>query len=202
MVSEVKNHHLELSYEKAKLLRLVEIVGLIHDFGKGTTWFQSYIRHERKGSNYTHHSQVSAIVAYFLVQQELQDDLLSYFAFQVVLCHHGNLRSFDMSNNEINFGLIGKQLENIKANNLEQFSELFRDHGLELNFIENISLDEFAETLEDFIDEYEMLASKNEIEIFFLNNYVFSLLIDSDKSDAARLENSYFQGNFKKEYIA
>ncbi|MDP8219899.1 MAG: DEAD/DEAH box helicase family protein, partial [Candidatus Stygibacter frigidus] len=31
--------------------------------------------------------------------------------------------------------------------------------------------------------------------MFFLTNYTFSLLIDNDKSDAARLDNSYFNGN-------
>ena len=195
MVEEVTRHSLDLSYSKPVILRLTEIVGLSHDLGKATVWFQEYIRKERKGSDYTHHSYISAIVTYYLILRELDDELLAYIAFQIVLRHHGNLSSFDISNTDINYRLLEKQFNNIREFGLAELSDLYFRHELDLRFINEICISDFKEVVEEFIDEYEELAARNEIEIFFLTNYVFSLLIDSDKSDAARLDNKYFSGN-------
>ncbi|MDP8219900.1 MAG: CRISPR-associated endonuclease Cas3'' [Candidatus Stygibacter frigidus] len=149
MVEEVSRHSLELSYAKPILIRLVEIIGITHDFGKATTWFQEYLRGERKGSNYTHHSLISAIVTYNIVLQELEDELLAYIAFQVVLRHHGNLSSFDISNDYINYRLLTEQFDNIKQYGLEGLSDLYSRHGLDTGYIRGIIVKEFSEIAED-----------------------------------------------------
>lgn len=199
MVDEVMKHCLKLSYSKAVIMRLAEIVGLTHDFGKASVWFQEYIQKGGKKSLYTNHSQISAIVTYNLVLSELNDELLAYIAFQVVLRHHGNLSSFDLSNTVMNYRLLEKQLDNIVKFGLAVLDGLYKAHKLDAGLIKEICVKDFEEVAEDFFDEYEESAKKREIELFFITNYIFSLLIDSDKSDAARLDNRYFSGNLEEE---
>jgi len=79
-----------------RLLRVGEIVGKTHVFGKYTTFFQRYIHGESIGRHpLQRHSLLSALMAGWLVFKELEDPLLSSIAFLSVLKHHGNLESLN-----------------------------------------------------------------------------------------------------------
>ncbi|MBW2664309.1 MAG: CRISPR-associated endonuclease Cas3'', partial [Deltaproteobacteria bacterium] len=81
------------------------ILGVCHDFGKATSFFQEYIREtdeKRKASfknkPHTKHGLISAIFTYFVLKQylfEKNEDLsyLSIFGFLMVKRHHGNLKN-------------------------------------------------------------------------------------------------------------
>jgi CRISPR-associated endonuclease/helicase Cas3 len=55
-----------------------------------------------------------------------------------------------------------------------------------------------VETSDLLIEECLVDDSEKRIELFFITNLLFSLLIDSDKKDAARLDTDYFTGNLKE----
>jgi len=83
------------------------LVGVAHDFGKATTYFQEYLKEknepeklEMKNKAEVYHSFVSALFAYYVVREYLlAKDLLSkkYYeylpilGFLIVKRHHGNL---------------------------------------------------------------------------------------------------------------
>ena len=68
---EIKNQNISPTLlSKDKLIELSLIIGLFHDFGKATTWFQEYIRKKRNSSIYTRHSLLSAIVAFYVALYE------------------------------------------------------------------------------------------------------------------------------------
>ncbi|HAJ33960.1 MAG TPA: CRISPR-associated helicase/endonuclease Cas3 [Candidatus Atribacteria bacterium] len=83
------------------------LVGVAHDFGKATTYFQEYLKEkneskkmEMKNKVEIHHSLISALFTYYVVKEYLlTKDLLSgrYYqylpviSFLVVKRHHGNL---------------------------------------------------------------------------------------------------------------
>ena len=190
---------------KSKLKRLGLIIGLMHDFGKSTSYFQKYIRLNRKNQktftfqNFKSHSLISAIVAFYVVKKQLKDDLWAYLAFQIINRHHGELVDFDLSDYKINKGILKDQLNNII--NYKSLSEFYKRFDIDISIINNLNFNNFIEFLEDtdFFIEDNLKNNQHKIEYFLITNYLFSLLIESDKNDAARLENeNYFENNLKE----
>lgn len=199
--NEIKKHSLNLSLlKKEKIQRLSFLIGLFHDFGKATSWFQKYIRGLEKSSKLTEHSFFSAIIGYYIVRKEFDSDLWAYVAFQVIFRHHQNLTSFDISGNVPSFATLDKKLKNIFDNSFSELKHFYQKFGIELDFIKEIDFEAFTEVLEysdEIIDDF-FNEEEDRIELFFITNYLFSLLIDSDKLDAARLDNKYFDGNLNE----
>ncbi len=199
--NEIKKNSLNLSLiKKENLQRLSFLIGLFHDFGKATSWFQKYIRGSEKSSKFTEHSLFSAIIGYYVVLKEFDSKLWAYVAFQVIYRHHQNLTSFDISGNIPSFALIDEKLKNILDNSFSELKHFYHKFGIELDFIKEINFEDFAELLEEtdeILDNF-VEDENDKIELFFITNYLFSLLIDSDKLDAARLDNKYFDGNLNE----
>ncbi len=218
---------------RAELQRLSFLIGLFHDFGKATPFFQVYIRsREKKADQYTRHGFLSALVGYFFIEKELHSDLLSYTAFQVIKNHHGNLEAFDASDDrDIKSKVKTARLQLEKC--LESYYDELRDFYLpyipQFDTIRDIDADrmvEIVETSDLLIErgeykirpykgfpgegrgepcvhpslEDQLLGDDREkrIELFFIVNLLYSLLIDSDKKDAARLDTDYFTGSLNE----
>ena len=199
--AEIKRHHLKLSQiSKNDIERLSFLIGVLHDFGKSTTFFQKHVRGETIPRNLSGHSLLSAIVCHYIVMQEFSSEKWAYIAFHVIYRHHGHLTSFDLSNNDINFSVFRVQIDNIISNYLGELTEFYRKYNIDIRFIVDLKPDELKDFLEysyDFV--YDIAENREEaIELFFINNYLFSLLTDNDKKDAARLTNEYFEGNLSE----
>ena len=91
---------LEKIYNDNILSEMGYIVGISHDFGKYTTYFQNYLITGKTKSNLQWHGFISAVFAAYITRNSIKEKgkfynylpLLDYFA---VLHHHGNLNSFD-----------------------------------------------------------------------------------------------------------
>jgi CRISPR-associated endonuclease/helicase Cas3 len=187
---------------KAELQRLSFLIGLFHDFGKSTPEFQVYIRSkEKKADQHTRHGFLSALVAYFFIEKELHSDLLSYAAFQVIKKHHGNLEAFDASNDrdiKKNVRTARMQLEKCLENYYDELRDFYLPYIPHFDTIRDIDADrmiEIVETSDRLIEDCLGDDQDKRIELFFITNLLFSLLIDSDKKDAARLDTDYFTGS-------
>ncbi|MCD6401362.1 MAG: CRISPR-associated endonuclease Cas3'', partial [Anaerolineales bacterium] len=191
-----------MQMNKMDLGKLSFLIGLFHDFGKATSWFQNYIRGHEKSSHFTNHSLFSAIVGYYAVLQEMKNEKWAYIAYMIIKRHHGNLESFEQCGDKLNLAPVKEQLKNIQKTCFDVLSEFYHRNGIELQFLSHIDWNDFKHRIDDS-DEFVMeLSEQNDddsFETFFLINYLFSLLIDSDKQDAARLDNSYFCGNLAEE---
>jgi len=118
--------------------------------------------------------------------------------------HHGNLETI-RENEEDNLNIASKLRKNILGRQERQIQTLY-DGIFDLNITEElkaIEIDDFGEDIEefeDFLDEFwdEYSEEPQKIELFFVVNLLFSLLIDNDKKDAARLEMEYFDGNLNE----
>ncbi|OQX06466.1 MAG: hypothetical protein BWK80_50685 [Desulfobacteraceae bacterium IS3] len=199
----IKSVRLDLTItSQEKLAELACFIGMFHDFGKATTWFQDYINGNRKGDNLTHHSFVSAVVCYHAVREKFDSPIWAMAAYLIVKKHHGDLEVFNSDEAE-NMDIAEKQLRDILKNQAEKveqiYSEAFSDI---LRLVESIDLEDFKETLENFeddLDDYgDDLGDEQKIELFFVVNLLFSVLIDTDKKDAARLDTVFFDGNLKE----
>ena len=193
-----------------KLKRLGRIIGLIHDLGKGTVFFQKYIRGLSGQHSLTHHSLFSAVACFWIVENEFSggDDgeLWAYTGFQVVYRHHGNLVAFDMqnSNRKCNLGPCDDQLQNMSDNYWEELADFYKNENIDLSILKQRSFRKFKCFLADdahYLVEDTISLDEDKVEFFFLVNFLFSTLVDSDKADAARLSNSYFQGNLEERLL-
>ncbi|MDY0337607.1 MAG: CRISPR-associated helicase Cas3' [Candidatus Cloacimonadaceae bacterium] len=178
-----------LSIVKDDLVRLAFRVGLLHDIGKASSFFQAYINGGER-SIYSRHSLISAIILYHNLINERAWQDFAIIGFKAVQRHHGNLSSF---------GSEGLDQGILIANTLKIYDDILlqieRDHELKsfvaehnilLPKLNKESVMELAYALEDIRPSDD---AENAIERFFIQNLLYSVLIDSDKYDAARINH-------------
>jgi len=203
---KVKESRLNLSViEKDDLERLAFFIGIFHDFGKATSFFQEYINSkEHKGDRWTKHSLLSAAVCYYFVKDELQSRLWAYAAFMVVKRHHGNLEAYDRTEDDYSkssITVIKKQLKNSIDNHYYELEGFYSENVNHFERIKKIDFSELTDTMEnsdEILDDFFEDDKEKRIEFFFITNFLFSLLIDNDKKDAARLPSDYFKDNLNE----
>ncbi|MCD6359620.1 MAG: CRISPR-associated helicase Cas3' [Armatimonadetes bacterium] len=209
-VGEISRHQIQKMrldltiISQNQLAELSYLIGIFHDFGKSSTYFQKYIRGQRKGDVLTQHSFISAVVAYHMVRQKGFDPAWAVISYLLIKRHHGNLETL-REDEQDNLYIASKQLENILTQQVEEIKALYSGifdlaiiEQLEALEIEDFGteIEEFEEFLDEFWDKY---SGKNpKIELFFVVNLLFSVLIDNDKKDAARLDTEYFEGNLSE----
>jgi CRISPR-associated endonuclease/helicase Cas3 len=107
-----------LNIAEADLLRdMAYIMGITHDFGKATKFFQKYIvekdekrRRSLKAMETTHHGLLSALFTYSVVKEYLKQsgtigglaEYLPVISFLAVKRHHGNLSNAANETSEVN----------------------------------------------------------------------------------------------------
>lgn len=69
-------------------------MGLAHDFGKYTSYFQKYLL-SGESNPYKEHAFISGLWAPYLAAQEQAEPLEQLVAFMVVLWHHQDLGNLD-----------------------------------------------------------------------------------------------------------
>ena len=189
--SKARIQRLSLSTQlisKAALADLAYRIGLFHDLGKASSFFQEYVHGGRK-SPYTRHSLISAIILYYnLLDDERWKDF-ALIGFKAVQRHHGNLSAFGTERLDDGV-LIANTLKiyediKIQISRDEDLEKFVVRHGITLPELDKGKLRTLRFDLEDF-NAYEDIDDA--IERFFLQNLLFSALIDADKYDAARLD--------------
>jgi len=191
--------------EKETLEDVAFIIGASHDFGKFTRFFQEYLtageeeKLRLKNKKETHHGFISALFAYYAVNDYLNKlnkqeseyyKYLPVIAFVVVKKHHGNL--IDFSDEVI---IDGKDVEifrkQISAINIDDVRKFYSNMLAEIDF----------SFLQNFADEKELTKNvlrpnsrkirhlKREKNLFYytLSLFLYSVLLDADKTDAAEL---------------
>ncbi|MEW6009510.1 MAG: CRISPR-associated helicase Cas3' [Candidatus Omnitrophota bacterium] len=192
------------------------LLGIAHDFGKYTIFFQDYLFNNIKDTQSRHHhGLISAIFASYLAKKCWKENdsygkympLLFYF---VALHHHGDLNALELD-------LV--RVKDLKEKDFLSVAEPWRSRLKALQYqFEDISKNlpqiqaEYAELLgdcktinvkiEDFLDSWLDLLSKlyklryqliekededTKLSIFITILFLYSLLIDADKKDAANV---------------
>jgi len=197
------NEKVHLKFLDNQLLQeLSYLIGISHDFGKGTTFFQKYL--DRKSQEFSQHALISSFFIKVLVEKWANKNNLPKWlpvvAHLAIRWHHGNLSSpeYEISKNQIR--AVTKQVKNINENTLSSIQTIYESllKGFDIDFKELFSdLErEVKRKKDDFLGEYEQELSIDvgDEKVFLFQNYIFSLLIDVDKKCAADLETEYFHG--------
>jgi CRISPR-associated endonuclease/helicase Cas3 len=190
------------------------LLGIAHDFGKYTTFFQDYLLNKVEDTSLKHHHGfISAIFTAYLIDKVLKNigdnnkylPLLAYF---VVLHHHGDLNALELDVvqarylKEEGFPSVSEPWRS-KLKTLQcQLEDIYRNIAvidgeyrklLEHHLIKDIRVEDFLTSWRDVLSNldklrYELIDKENEEErlsIFISILFLYSLLIDSDKKDAA-----------------
>lgn len=191
------------------------LVGISHDFGKFTTYFQDYLQSKRGEDGLTHHGLISALFALELVARYIKNKnlerhnvygvlpLISYF---VVKHHHGGLDDIERDLNAKSlmdeFLNIKEQLTDMRGNesHIEDiYTRLFENQKMDsFDFFACVSkyslkiaspdgLKKVIKTIRKVL--YEFKKSDGAIIYFLLTQLLFSTLIDADKKHAGKVEH-------------
>jgi len=172
-----------------KIVKVAELIGKGHDFGKYTEYFQKTLNGGKK-SSLSNHALLSAIFSSWLVYRELKDAFLSAIAFLCVSCHHRSLSNFSEIKNKIrNNERIINQIRSIRKNasNISKELEELQIYEV-MDFVDN-----FDSVIDKILKEIcELIAKRpfeeKEEEEYWRDYYIvlllFSSLIDADKKDA------------------
>ncbi|NQT67603.1 MAG: CRISPR-associated helicase Cas3' [Actinobacteria bacterium] len=191
------------------------LIGVTHDFGKSTSYFQNYLQEENeikkiklKNNLETHHGFISALFAYYVVKEYLSKGnfinkeyykYLPVISFLVVKKHHGNLNNaldevidFDQKSEEV-------FLKQINSINFTEINFIYKELFLKINFKYDCNqfkkniLDSEAVYIYNKLDRCEKkiirnLDEEDDFFYYFTTLLLYSLLLDADKTDAANLK--------------
>ncbi len=193
----VSSKHIE---HKTILSDLAYLIGISHDFGKATTFFQNMLESEKK-TKYARHSYVSSLLGYHLTRNYLCSiHRLEEFwhipaiAWIVIKRHHGNIHNLrgplDAEASTLNDPnekeIIEKQIQDILANNILEVKEIYKEILGDFDFQQFIDrikgLDEFTGEIRKGL--VKICREKN-IEHYFYIMFFYSVLLDADKLDAS-----------------
>jgi CRISPR-associated endonuclease/helicase Cas3 len=187
-------------FEKSAL-----IVGILHDFGKYTEFFQEYLINGKINGPKSHAFISSLYAAYCAKQNNFPDEYIIYI-YLTVKHHHGNLCNLDSDigiplpplDQKIldNISILKMQVYNINKNkdeikkDMHQIFDFAKNYSINLNFI-----DEFINNYNDiftyliYINRRIQSGSKPSINICFTDFLLlYSSLIDNDKRNAAAID--------------
>jgi CRISPR-associated endonuclease/helicase Cas3 len=209
-ILRIKNLNIAEFVDFDTLLEISYLIGITHDIGKATTYFQRYItetdevaRKKQKNKPETHHAFISSIFTYYVVKRHLAKKgllekeyykYLPIIGFFVVKRHHGNLDNADdeiYSIDEEKQEVLQKQVKAIDFDELDEIYATFcSDYSIcAARFKDdcNVIIEEIRTKAKRLI---RRLKDESTLFYFFILLMLYSSLLDADKTDAANLEIS------------
>ena len=201
--------------ERHYLAEIAYLIGISHDFGKYTSFFQEHLIKKKDWGRRSHHSFISALFAAWQVQKYLEENkpkketysylpLVSYF---VVLHHHGDLGSLEVDvpsikhlkdppkfpyaepNLRERLKIVYEQINDLKyRERLDSIKENYRRIGV-LDNIE-VFLNSWLEllaTLSKLNWNFNKTTDDEKITLSLVTSLLYSTLIDADKRDAGEV---------------
>jgi CRISPR-associated endonuclease/helicase Cas3 len=204
-----------LKIDDADLLRnAAYLIGITHDLGKATRFFQEYIdekdekkKRSLKAKDETHHGLLSALFTYAVIKDYLKQtdqkselsDYLPILSFLAVKRHHGNLQNamdeikdIDADKDEI-LKVAQEQIDSIDQAGREEIGEmltkLLNENKINLNLDFNNTINY---TLNEAMKEIgrkekrfiRRLIEGSNLYPYFIFQFLYSALLDADKTDA------------------
>jgi len=190
--------------DKEELDDIAFILGVCHDFGKATSFFQKYIREtdqkrklSLKNNPHTQHGLISAVFTYYVLKEYIKEKKESYsfipiFGFLAVKRHHGNLDNPVFELVDLDEDKIDILNEQAKAIDFRQINEIYKqllpkiDVSTFLDQIESLSI-EIKKSKREFT---KYLETENSPSNYIFFQLLYSTLLNSDKMDASELKIS------------
>ncbi|HEK25351.1 MAG TPA: CRISPR-associated helicase Cas3' [Hydrogenobaculum sp.] len=171
----------------------------LHDFGKFTTYFQTYIKKEDihvKDKRLKEHSLISGVYTFYCLRKFV--DNKTYQAFSFVACkrHHTNPKAFadEFSIPKEDIDIIKKQIESIDEEKFNIFVEnlkLSEDIKKQIYLKKEAFCNDIDNTIKDLMAfrrdfRKDVISNKCKYDLidFIRFQYIYSLILDADKTEA------------------
>lgn len=192
-IQTIKNHLLgvqrlaELYGDKLRLKYVAGLAGLLHDLGKYTDAFQDYInkaafhpeRSEKRRGEVDHSTAGGRLLFAMLHNKEntFHEKLLAEIVGNAIISHHANLRDY------LSPAIESDYLKRVRDKELPEY-----ELAVERFFQDVMTKEEFNKYVSAALDELKKFIDKSHIQSFFLAKYIFSCLIDADRTDTRIFE--------------
>ncbi|HOP95645.1 MAG: CRISPR-associated helicase Cas3' [Dictyoglomaceae bacterium] len=183
------------------LKNIAYYVGLTHDIGKYSTYFQDRLFKRKNWGKLANHAFLSSLYSFFVVNNNLEQsnlreelkEFLPLISLYAVFHHHTDLTSLNNIENHV----IDETHKNIL---IEQLKDLQKNSNIineELSELDLPQIEEFINNIDSIIDSIRHLKYKFENklddkkreEFSILLLALFSALIDADKKAAGRIQD-------------
>jgi CRISPR-associated endonuclease/helicase Cas3 len=179
-------------------------IGICHDYGKATPFFQQYLREpdektqmKLRNRQETHHAHISSLFTYHQLKSRFKDSgspiapLIPLIGYEVVRRHHGNLENMQQEMLGKGDANTARELEVLRKQNtgtpLRDLVDLYT------GIFPEEEIQNFTETLEDTYKEVRksrrVLRKTRQYGVAssILTLFCFSVLVCMDKEDASGL---------------
>ena len=206
----------DLASHPTQTHNIAAIAATLHDFGKLTTWFQSYIREyetfDEDNTRKKDHALIGAYAAIYVLQENDFTPEEQIIAFMSIAKHHGmigdvkrNLESYHLIKDKQvrqRYNLAYKQAKNIERANSDAANKILGQASPD----EDVDIDGFLE----FLNECEPIDTLREFtpnqETYQQLTHVYGLLTCADKLASAEVsapthQDDVFTPDAIEEYV-
>lgn len=165
-------------------LTVAKILGMGHDVGKGTIFFQEYLDGIKQDPFLKSHSTSSSLYGYHACKRLFNNNFLAFAAMMLIQGHHGGIPSPSsvVKRIVIHDDDLRQQINSIKYP--QELDAILTAEGLPA-FSECVSMVKPIE-LHNIRKDFDVEVLKiNSFKPYFQLNLLFSALIDSDRMNAA-----------------
>jgi CRISPR-associated endonuclease/helicase Cas3 len=210
-----------LGYSKELLSIFSRTLGICHDFGKATTYFQDYLFSDEKNrlklkmKPETHHGLISAIFTYHCLRETLKtradanNSLLPFIGYVLVRHHHGDLKNFFEETSDIRnpekLDIMKRQCESISGDTLRSVYYGLISEDIITAFFRDMAQDKIISSIVQngnrfrLIPRLEQIPEAPAMEVLTL--FYYSLLLSGDKQDAAEISANRIKGGLRSDLV-
>lgn len=172
-----------------KFAAIAKILGMGHDVGKGTVFFQEYLHKVKRHDQFLKsHSTSSSLYGHYVCKKLLKDDFLSFATMMLIQGHHGRIPtpSSAVKRIHVHNEELKQQISNIQ--HPQELDAILTTEDLPA-FSECTALVRPIGELHKMKVSFDMEAEKaNSLKSYFQFNLLFSALIDADRMNAADID--------------
>lgn len=173
--------------DKLGLRHVAGLAGLLHDLGKYTDKFQNYINRAafypeelgvRRGE--VDHSTAGGRLLFSILHRQDSspyEKLLAEIVGNVIISHHSNLQDY------ISPSIESDYLRRVQDKDLPQY-----ELAVARFYEDTMPKDQFDKYITAALEELKQFTDHSPTQSFFVTKYIFSCLIDADRTDTRRFE--------------
>jgi len=176
-------HQKKYSLSKDIIRQVVYYSAIFHDFGKATVYFQQHLAGKNE-TRLAYHAELSSVIGYYFFMKNVGNELGAILLYINILKHHGNLDNYDRMIEQIeiedDIEIFLTQLSSIDP---VQIRDIYTPFKLDID-ISLLSESSLKLSVKSIHRSFSILDTNTDSYLFILFNFIFSILICSDKEDA------------------
>lgn len=183
--------------EKLGLTHVAGLAGLLHDLGKYSDIFQDYISKaaftpeevDKKRGDVDHSTAGGKLLFSYFHNKEntFYEKLLVEIVGNAIISHHSNLQDY------LSPSISSDFLRRVQEKEVPEY-----ELAVKRFFNETMSKIDFFRYVSTALEELKEFSDKSPTQCFFLTKYIFSCLIDADRTDTRNFEDESYSDDSRQ----